>query len=105
MKLLVVEDSAELRISLARALEGVGYLVDQAENGEDAAHLGATGDYAAVVLDLGLPLVDGLTVLADWRAHGIATPGCYEGWCEVASHPRVARAAELGSEMGILLIA
>ncbi len=74
MKLLVVEDSAELRISLARALEGVGYLVDQAENGEDAAHLGATGDYAAVVLDLGLPLVDGLTVLADWRAHGIATP-------------------------------
>lgn len=35
---------------------------------------------------------------------GIATPGCYEGWCEVASHPRVARAAEIASEMGILLI-
>ncbi|MDH3669075.1 MAG: response regulator transcription factor [Paracoccaceae bacterium] len=74
MKLLLVEDSAELRTSLARALEGAGYLVDQAENGEDAAHLGGTGDYAAVVLDLGLPLVDGLTVLAGWRAHGIATP-------------------------------
>ncbi len=74
MKLLLVEDSTELRTSLARALESAGYLVDQAGNGEDAAHLGTTGDYAAIVLDLGLPLIDGLTVLADWRAHGIATP-------------------------------
>ena len=56
MKLLVVEDSAELRGSLVRSLVAAGYIVEEADNGEDAAHLGSTGDYDAIILDLGLPV-------------------------------------------------
>ena len=74
MKLLVVEDSAELRGSLVRSLTVAGYIVEEADNGEDAAHLGGTGEYDAIILDLGLPLIDGLTVMAGWRGDGIATP-------------------------------
>ena len=74
MKLLVVEDSAELRASLVRSLTATGYIVEEADNGEDAAHLGSTGDYDAIILDLGLPVIDGLTVLAGWREQGVSTP-------------------------------
>ena len=74
MKLLLVEDNSELRGALAASLGAAGYLVDQAGNGEDAAHLGATGDYGAIILDLGLPVIDGLTVLAGWRSAGVGTP-------------------------------
>jgi len=74
MKLLLVEDSTELREALARSLETAGYIVETAEDGEDGAHLGSTGDYDAVILDLGLPVIDGLTVLQGWRDEGIATP-------------------------------
>ena len=74
MKLLVVEDSAELRASLVRSLTATGYIVEEADNGEDAAHLGSTGDYDAIILDLGLPVIDGLTVLVDWREEGVSTP-------------------------------
>ncbi len=74
MKLLLVEDSADLRRALAESLVAAGYVVEQADNGEDAAHLGSTGDYDAVILDLGLPVIDGLTVLGGWRSQGVATP-------------------------------
>ena len=74
MKLLVVEDSAELRASLVRSLTATGYIVEEADNGEDAAHLGSTGDYDAIILDLGLPVIDGLTVLVGWREEGVSTP-------------------------------
>ena len=74
MKLLVVEDSAELRGSLVRSLVAAGYIVEEADNGEDAAHLGSTGDYDAIILDLGLPVIDGLTVMAGWREEGVSTP-------------------------------
>jgi two-component system OmpR family response regulator len=74
MKLLLVEDSAELRLALERSLEAARYVVETAADGEEAAYLGATGDYAAIVLDLGLPVIDGLTVLRGWREQGIATP-------------------------------
>jgi len=74
MKLLLVEDSADLRRALAESLVAAGYVVEQADNGEDAAHLGSTGDYDAVILDLGLPVIDGLTVLGGWRSQGMATP-------------------------------
>ena len=74
MKLLLVEDSAELRSSLVRSLAATGYVVEEADNGEDAAHLGSTGAYDAIILDLGLPLIDGLTVMAGWRNEGISTP-------------------------------
>jgi len=74
MKLLLVEDSAELRGSLVRSLAAAGYVVEEADNGEDAAHLGSTCDYDAIILDLGLPVIDGLTVMAGWRNEGVSTP-------------------------------
>lgn len=74
MKVLVAEDSADIRFAVQRTLTAAGYLVEVAETGEDAAHLGETGEYDAVVLDLGLPTVDGLSVLAGWRSRGITTP-------------------------------
>jgi len=74
MKLLVVEDSAELRASLVRSFMAAGYIVEEADNGEDAAHLGSTGEYDAIILDLGLPVIDGLTVMAGWREEAISTP-------------------------------
>src|SRR6186997_1091706 len=74
MKVLVVEDEASLARQLADALSGAGYAVDCAADGERADFLGRTEGYDAVVLDLGLPKVDGLTVLRRWRESGIGTP-------------------------------
>ena len=74
MRLLVVEDEPTLNSQLKQALEDEGYVVDAAFDGEEAAHLGETEPYDLIVLDIGLPQKDGLTVLEDWRADGIATP-------------------------------
>lgn len=74
MRLLVVEDDPALSRQLAGRLESAGYAVDVADNGEDGQFLGETEPYDAVVLDLGLPRVDGLSVLRAWRAQGVATP-------------------------------
>lgn len=74
MRLLLVEDEPTLRGQLAGLLRGAGYVVDTAGNGLDAQHLGETESYDAVVLDLGLPRVDGLTVLQRWREAGIGVP-------------------------------
>lgn len=74
MRLLVVEDDPALARQLAERLDGEGYAVDRAADGEEGQFLGETEPYDAIVLDLGLPRVDGLTVLRSWRAGGIATP-------------------------------
>nr|WP_295659235.1 response regulator transcription factor [Polymorphobacter sp.] len=74
MRVLVVEDEPTLAKQLRNALEGAGYAVDSAADGEDGHHLGATESYDAVILDLGLPEVDGLTVLDRWRKEGKVTP-------------------------------
>jgi len=74
MRVLVVEDNADLRQQLARSLAAAGYAVDMAGNGEDGQFLGETEPYDAVVLDLGLPKVDGVSVLKAWRAAGKAMP-------------------------------
>ncbi len=74
MRILVVEDEAALSEQLASALGGAGYAVDCAADGERADFLGRTEGYDAVVLDLGLPRMDGLTVLRRWRESGISTP-------------------------------
>jgi two-component system OmpR family response regulator len=74
MRVLVVEDEPTLAKQLRNALEGAGYAVDSAADGEDGHHLGATENYDAVILDLGLPEVDGLTVLDRWRKEGKVTP-------------------------------
>ena len=74
MRVLVVEDEALLSQQLARALGDAGYAVDCAADGERADFLGQTEHYDAVVLDLGLPKIDGLTILRRWRDAGLAVP-------------------------------
>ena len=74
MRVLVVEDEPNLLRQLKSALEGAGYAVDAAGDGEDGHYLGSTESYDAVVLDLGLPEVDGLTVLDRWRKAGLIMP-------------------------------
>jgi len=74
MRILLVEDEPELRAHLHKGLERAGYTVDLADNGEDALHLGDTEPFDAVVLDLGLPRIDGLTVLQRWREAGRRMP-------------------------------
>ena len=74
MRVLVVEDSAALAEQLRAALAQAGFAVDQAPDGEEALFLGETEPYDAVVLDLGLPRLDGLSVLRRWRAAGRRMP-------------------------------
>lgn len=74
MRVLVVEDDKNLREQLATALGDAGYTVDTADNGEDGQFLGETEPYDLAILDLGLPKVDGLTVLKSWRKDGRTLP-------------------------------
>ncbi|OSZ67504.1 response regulator transcription factor [Hydrogenophaga sp. IBVHS2] len=74
MRILLVEDEALLRSQLRTGLQAAGYTVDEADNGVDAHHLGQHSAFDAVVLDLGLPRLDGLTVLHRWRESGLTMP-------------------------------
>ena len=74
MRILLVEDEKILRAQLRAALQDAGYTVDEADNGRDAQFLGDTEAFDCVVLDLGLPVVDGLTVLQRWRDGGRSMP-------------------------------
>jgi DNA-binding response OmpR family regulator len=74
MRVLVVEDEAALAGSIKSSLERSGFKVDVAGNGEDAWVLGDTEDFTAVILDLGLPRMDGLSVLKRWRRAGRRMP-------------------------------
>ena len=74
MRVLIVEDEPALTTSLADALVGAGYAVDCAGDGARAEFLGMTEQYDAIVLDLGLPTIDGLTLLRQWRASGMTAP-------------------------------
>lgn len=74
VRVLVVEDEATLSAQLADGLGHAGYAVDQAFDGERADFLGRTERYDAIVLDLGLPKIDGLTLLRGWRDAGMAVP-------------------------------
>jgi two-component system OmpR family response regulator len=74
VRILVVEDEAALSQQLARAIGEAGYVVDCAADGERADFMARTEEYDAVVLDLGLPVVDGLTVLRGWRDTGMTVP-------------------------------
>ena len=67
MRVLVVEDEPDLQKQVKHALIDAGYSVDVASDGEEGGFLGDTEPYDAVVLDLGLPKVDGITVLRGWR--------------------------------------
>jgi two-component system OmpR family response regulator len=74
MRVLVVEDEPSLAKQLTTALQRAGYAVDHAADGERADLLGHDESYDAIILDLGLPKVDGLTLLRRWRDAGRAMP-------------------------------
>ncbi len=74
MRVLIVEDDVNLNRQLADALRDAGYAVDAAVDGEEGHHLGDTEPYDAVILDLGLPMMDGLSILENWRRSGRTMP-------------------------------
>lgn len=74
MRVLVVEDDPDLNRQLCTALGDAGYAVDRARDGEEGHFLGATEPYDAVILDIGLPKMDGLSVLEEWRRNGRGFP-------------------------------
>ncbi|MEM1045180.1 MAG: response regulator transcription factor [Pseudomonadota bacterium] len=74
MRLLVVEDDPDLNRQLVDALKEAGYAVDSAADGEEGHFLGDTEPYDAVILDLGLPALDGISVLERWRQDGHKMP-------------------------------
>ncbi|SHO66241.1 two component transcriptional regulator, winged helix family [Pseudoxanthobacter soli DSM 19599] len=74
MRLLVVEDDPDLNRQLVTAFRDAGYAVDAAFDGEEGHFLGDTEPYDAVVLDIGLAKMDGLSVLQRWRQGGRGMP-------------------------------
>ena len=74
MKVLVVEDEIEIARDIAEGLGDAGFVAEICDNGDDAWFLCSTEEYDAVVLDLGLPQIDGMTVLRRLRAEQIAVP-------------------------------
>ena len=74
MRILVVEDDPDLNRQLGEAFRNAGYTVDTARDGEEGHYLGETEPYDAVVLDIGLPRMDGISVLEAWRREGRNMP-------------------------------
>lgn len=74
VRLLIVEDDKDLNRQIVGALQGAGYVVDRAYDGEEGQFLGETESYDAIVLDLGLPKVDGVSVLERLRKAGRTAP-------------------------------
>jgi len=89
MRVLVVEDDHRLAQQISDALQVAGYSVDVSMDGEEGQFLGETSFYDAVILDLGLPKVDGLTLLSRWRESGLSMPvlilTARERWSEKVS--------------------
>ena len=74
MRVLLVEDEVEIRSFLARSLAETGYSVSAAQNGKEAQRLAVDGEYDALVVDLGLPDMDGMELITRLRAQGVEAP-------------------------------
>ena len=74
MRILIVEDEERIAADIAGSVNAGGYVAEVVQDGETAWFRGGTEQYGAIVLDLGLPKLDGLTVLKRWRQEGVATP-------------------------------
>lgn len=74
MKILIIEDQVDIATQLAEHLKACGFVVHVEHNGEDGHYEGETGEYDAVLLDIGLPGMDGFTILEKWRAAGKTMP-------------------------------
>jgi len=74
MKILVIEDEPAIQRQLIEAFKEANYAVDASGDGEEGEYMGESGSYDAIILDLGLPGKDGISVLKSWRANGVTTP-------------------------------
>ncbi|MBK8970856.1 MAG: response regulator transcription factor [Hahellaceae bacterium] len=74
MRILLIEDESKLRQQLTEALQGKGYAVDTAADGVEGLHLGQEAPYDLAIVDLGLPQMDGLEVIRQWRSRGVTMP-------------------------------
>ncbi|MFA3919699.1 response regulator transcription factor [Ruegeria hyattellae] len=86
MRLLLAEDEPHLCEQIKKLLNAEGRVVDVVHSGVEALHLGSTEPYDMIILDIGLPERDGISVLREWRSAGIRTPvlilTAREGWSE-----------------------
>lgn len=74
MRVLIVEDEPRISDLIAAVLDSEGFIPELAQDGEEGWFLGSTETYAAAILDIGLPKLDGLTVLKNWRNEGVDMP-------------------------------
>ena len=74
MRILIVEDELVLSDQIRQVLKSENFVVDLAHDGDEGAFLGETEPYDAIVLDIGLPMRDGISVLKSWRSQNIKTP-------------------------------
>jgi two-component system, OmpR family, response regulator len=74
MRILIVEDEERIANDVADSVNAGGYVAEIVPDGETAWFRGGTENYGAIILDLGLPRIDGLTILKRWRQEGVATP-------------------------------
>lgn len=86
MRILIAEDETVICDQIKRVLVSEGRVVDVVHDGEEAAFLGSTEPYDMIILDIGLPKRDGISVLKEWRSRNIATPvlilTARDGWSE-----------------------
>jgi two-component system, OmpR family, response regulator len=86
MRILLAEDEPVLCDQITRLLSAEGRIVDVANDGEEACFLGATEPYDMIILDIGLPIRDGTSILKEWRGNGISTPvlilTARDGWSD-----------------------
>lgn len=74
MRILIVEDEEKISDLIAAVLESEGFIAECAKDGEQGWYLGSTETYAAAILDVGLPKLDGISVLRNWRSEGLDLP-------------------------------
>lgn len=74
MRVLVVEDEERIARDIAESVNAGGFVAEIVDDGEKAWFQGGTENYGAIILDLGLPKIDGLTILKRWRQEGVKTP-------------------------------
>jgi two-component system, OmpR family, response regulator len=86
MRILLAEDEPVLCDQIRKLLSAEGRIVDVAHDGQEACFLGSTEPYDMIILDIGLPIRDGTSVLKEWRSNGIATPvlilTARDGWSD-----------------------
>ena len=75
MRILLAEDEPVLCDQIKKLLTAEGRIVDVAHDGQEACFLGATEPYDMIILDIGLPIRDGTSILKEWRSNGIDHPG------------------------------